>query len=228
MSDISASKRLNCPRCGEIVSSEDKFCFHCGRRLPPKPEVVSRPPSRRGWWLLGILAVLVFLAGGYQMYHQSRVIASLNRQVRRLNASLKSYQSGQFHPVVTTTTSYPTGVSSSADWTPELEAYANVQFGLRVPNGMNQTLHASPSDWIWGEPHSPYQVALSVVGVKPAAASVVLGANTYGTTISRMAGTASQQLYVNWAPHKWVEVSMAVPASHTNWLEAIATSVQIS
>ena len=227
MPESSASRRFDCPKCGQMVLSEDKFCFHCGRRLQPKDQAVAARKPRAAWWPAGILAALILVAAGYEIHHQSVVIAGLKS---RFGVSLKSHhlQSGSLHPVVTTTTSYPPDMPSSANWSSEVKTYAKVQFGIRVPNGMDQALHASSSRWAWGEPHSPYEVSLSVVGAKSAAASTVLGSNTYGTPISRGQGTASQQLYVNWASHEWLLVSMTVPANHEDWLEAIATSVQIS
>ena len=230
MSETSASRRLNCPKCGEMVLSEDKFCFHCGRRLTPQVAAATRKKPGWRWWPLGILGALLLMALGYWVHRQSLVIARLKGEVSRLDASVKSRRplSNDLHPVVTTTTSYPGNMPSSANWSVEIKTYANVTFSIRVPNSMDQALTTPRGSWEWGDPNTPYQVGLAVTAAKPIRASVALGANTYGTVITRSGDAASQQLYVNWAPSHWVEVSMTVPTSHINWLEAIATSVRIS
>lgn len=227
------SLRLTCPRCGETILSEDKYCFHCGRRLQSAVDAGNNPPRSRfrfPQWPLALVGIVAIAFAAYEVHHQSQVMAHLqstgagssavNRTGRRAVA---------LHPVVTTTTTYPANLPSSASWTSEVETYRNVQFGLRVPVGMNTLLPSSSgSQWAWGEPNTPYKVVLSVVPARPAGATVALGPKTFGTAITRSGAVASQSLYINWAAHTWVQVSMAVPASHIYWLGSIAESVRVS
>lgn len=228
------SHRLTCPRCGETILAEDKFCFHCGRRLAtppdqsePLPPEAPKPTRRFTQWPLALAGVAVLVLAGFEVHHQSQIIAKLRVADRAANSS--PHRSNKpLKPVVSTTTTYPSNLPSSASWTPEVETYHNVQFGVRVPVAMNKAVSASSNQWTWGQPNTPYQVVLAVVVAKPASANVPLGAKTYGTPMKRNSTTASQDLYINWTTGKWVEVSMTVPASHWNWLGSIAKSVQVS
>lgn len=232
MPETSVPRRLTCPRCGETILSEDKFCFHCGRRLGEKPSGTTAEihPNRFAQWTLVAIGVVALVLAGYEVHHQSRVIAALQSRPASRGRSGSAGKTGSLtlHPVVSTTTTYPTNLPSSAGWTSEVETYQRVQFGLRLPTGMNDVLSTSSTEWIWGKANTPYRVVLEVVANKPASASQTLGAQTYGTSIVKGSATASQALYINWASGKWVEVLMAVPVHHVNWLGSIAKSVQIS
>jgi hypothetical protein len=194
-------------------------------------EDVPRSRTRFPQWPLAIIGAAAIAFAIYEIQHQSHVIAQLQSSGGQSGVS-KTHGAKHLHlyPVVTTTTIYPPNVPSSASWTQEVESYQNVQFGLRVPVGMNTALKSSPaaSRWSWGEPRTPYAVILAVVAAKPSDANVHLGANTFGTAISRKLAVASQSLYIHWSAHEWMEVSMTVPASHIAWLRVIATSVRIS
>lgn len=230
-----ASVRLSCPRCHETILPEDKYCFHCGRRLQPSAatapaEPSPRPRTRFPQWPLAVIGAAAVVFAVYEVHHQSHVIAVLQSRGQSRIPRTHDAKLRRLHPVVTTTTTYPANLPSSASWTPEVETYQNVQFGLRVPVGMNTPLQTSATSnrWVWGQPQTPDQVVLAVVSGKPADASVPLGANTYGTAIRRTGSVASQSLYIRWSSRQWVAVSMTVPASHIGWLGAIATSVRVS
>ena len=239
MPEKSASRRLNCPSCSETVLPEDTFCFHCGRRLKPKAAGgVSAPndvrPKRRRFtqWPLAVMGAIALLAAGYEVHHQSAIIANLRatQSGHRQHFGDSGKKHGPvLHPVVTSTqTIYPANLPSPLSWTPEVETYRNVQFGLRVPKNLSASMGSSATQWTWGQANTPYRIVLSVVSAKTPAASVVLGPNTWGTPISRSSAAVSQDLFINWAGAKWVEVSMTVPASHVAWLQAIAKSVRVS
>lgn len=239
MPETRMSQRLNCPRCGETILPDDKFCFHCGLRLartqPPAPEPAGSFAARQRFpqWPLAVVGLLSLVLAGYIVHRQSALIARLTRstpaQVSKTVPHVHRTASNSvvLHPVVTTTI-YPANLPPVQGWTAVAETYQNVQFGLRLPLALKSALNASPTAWTWGSPGTPYQVALDVVTGKPSSASTSLGPNTWGTPIRKTSTTASQALYINWAAHKWVEVSMVVPVSHIGWLASIASSVRVS
>ncbi|PSR21432.1 MAG: zinc ribbon domain-containing protein [Sulfobacillus acidophilus] len=236
MAEKAASPRLTCPQCGETVLPEDKFCFHCGRRLKVRqtPSVQESKPRHFPQWPLALVGILALVLAGYVVHHESSTLARLPKRVASPNPISVPKRAPHakvppsLHPVVTTTTTYPGSMPSSASWTPEVESYQNVQFEVRLPAAMHNALGASAGSWSWGTTNGLDRVTLSVVSAKPSSATVNLGPNTYGTSITQTASTASQNLFVTWAPHKWLEVSMTVPKGHVNWLGGIATSVRIS
>jgi hypothetical protein len=185
-------------------------------------------------WPLAVVGIMALVVAGYEVHHVSNALSRLPASVAspKPTSGNKSPSAAKtpsaLHPVVTTTTTYPGSMPSSAGWTPEVESYQNVQFEVRLPISMHTALGSSAGSWTWGTPHSLDRVTLSVVSAKPATATVHLGSNTYGTPIAQTASTASQNLFVTWAAQKWLEVSMTVPKSHVNWLGGIATSVRIS
>lgn len=232
-----AQRRLSCPQCGETVLSDDKFCFHCGKRLKDKDgasDLASDSGQSRRYpqWPLAIIGLVALVFAGIIVARQSHTIARLKVAGSAHTHPPTKATPGKhivLHPVVTnTTTTYPGNLPSSAGWTPEVVTYHSVQIGLRLPSALTTSLGHSKTSWSWGHPSSPYQVMLNVVGGRASTASVALGPNTYGTPISQANGVSTQQLYVNWAPHQWVEVSMAVPKADANWLGSIAESVRIS
>lgn len=230
MSGTSAPRKLSCPRCGETILTEDRFCFHCGVRLGPsaaEPVPGSRPKKRFPQWPLAIIGALALILAAYVVHQRSRVIAGLKPPSSRAHVSHPAHGTLTLHPVVSTTTTYPSN-TSSRNWTEVVEKYQKVDFGVRLPNALNTSLSASKTEWVWGKPGTPYRIILGVVPGKPPSASINLGPKTYGTNIAKNSSTATQSLYINWAPGKWVEVFMTVPANQVSWLGGIAQSVRIS
>lgn len=227
---------MTCPACSETVLPEDMFCFHCGRRLQPKKSTAGPKPSgskrlRFSQWPLAVVGAVALLAAGYEIHHQSAIIAHLEKGSPSAGAGLKSGQKKKvvLHPVVTTAkTIYPSNLPSTANWTPEVETYDNVQFGLSLPKAMSLPLNSSTTQWSWGKANSPYHVTLSVASGKTSGATVNLGPNTWGTAITHQNGVESQDLFIQWASQKWVEVAISVPAAHHDWLASIAQSVRVS
>ncbi len=231
MSGTSAPRKLSCPRCGETILAEDKFCFHCGVRLGAiaKASVQGSPPKKRfPQWPLAIIGAMALVLAAYVVHQRSRVIAGLKPPSSSAHVSHSGHGTLTLHPVVSTTTTYPSNSSSSRNWTEVVEKYQKVHFALRLPNDMNTSLSASKTEWVWGKSGTPYRIILGVVSGKPPSASTNLGPKTYGTNIVKHSSTATQSLYINWSAGKWVEVFMTVPANKVSWLEAIAQSVRVS
>lgn len=215
-----------CPRCGEAVMPEDQFCYRCGRRL----ESAASSGSSKRWMTLGgqiaAAAVVLFVVAdvAHQQIHWLSRTSGPNGSIRtQTHKSLPP-----LHPVLTTTTIYPPNWPTSAHLTPEVETYQNVTLSVAVPSTMATLLQTSANQWVWGIPHTGYRVVLGVVAGKSPAATVPLGPGTFGTPITNTASSASQSLYIEWAPNQWAEVLMTVPRSDSSWLEAIATHVRIS
>ncbi|NMP22100.1 zinc ribbon domain-containing protein [Sulfobacillus harzensis] len=227
MGERQARPHLSCPNCGETVLPDDVFCFHCGRRLKAAQSSPRPVPRHIGLWALALVGVLALVGAGYVIHHQQQALqAALQHQ----NSPKAKHRSGRvvLHPVVTTTTSYPANLPSSAHWTVEVETYHNVQLSLRLPTSLAHLKKSTSSQWVWGDPSFPYQVTLGVASSKPGAASVSLGTNTWGTPIAKSGSTAQQDLYIKWAPGNWAEVLMTVPSKDEGWLGAIAESVRVS
>ncbi len=231
MGEKQVKHSLSCPGCGETVLAEDKFCFHCGRRLksavPPHP---SEPKvSRRHFpqWPLAVAGAMAVVLAVYVIHRENSGTSATVRATQTPKIHAK-HQRTNLKPVVSTTTTYPPNLPSSAHWTPEVETYQNVQLSLRVPTSMAVNLGSSATRWVWGKPNTPYRVVMQVVSQKPSQASQSLGPQTFGTSITNSGGTATQSLYISWANHQWVEVQMVVPSSNSNWLGAIAESVRVS
>jgi hypothetical protein len=110
----------------------------------------------------------------------------------------------------------------------EHETYQRVQFSLAVPLSMKAGPAASSTSWTWVDPNTPFHVTMSVVSGRPRFASETLGPQTYGTPIVQSTTAASQELFVNWAGGKWVEIAMAVPLKDSNWRTVIAQSIRVS
>ncbi len=228
-----AKAALSCPKCGETILPDDKFCFHCGRRLLPKDGTptdlkdtaarVRRPVAQ---WVLAFLAVGLLAGTGFIVHRQSVIIHRLEAQSR--TGRSQNPNAPPIHPVVTTTTTYPPNLPSSAKWVPEVESYQKVQISLRVPASLSTSLLASAKAWRWGQHGTPFGVGLDVVSQKPASASVNLGPQTFGTSIQKTGTSAEQAMYITWDHHQWVEVQMTVPINHIDWLYAIAKTVGVS
>jgi hypothetical protein len=232
-------QHVKCPQCGETVLPEDKFCFHCGRRL--KAHVAERDEEGAGRhiaeWPLAILGAIVIVGAAYTIHRQTHLLGQLRSQPRqhvlpnhRGVAQQRLHPTGPLvlHPVVTTTTTYPRNIPSSASWTLVAETYHNVQITLRLPNSMTTPLSVARTAWVWGAARTPYRVSVAVVATRPPTATQVLGNGVYGTVIQRTSATAMQSLFIRWAGHAWLDVSMTVPGAHANWLASIAESVRIS
>ncbi|MCY0878968.1 MAG: zinc ribbon domain-containing protein [Firmicutes bacterium] len=240
MPEKQRAQHLKCPQCGETVLPDDKFCFHCGRRLKYSAEETEGPERRVPEWPLAILGGMAMVGALYIIHHQTHLLGQLRTHLKpRPVAAAHAHQVRSrgraqppvpiaLHPVVTTTTTYPQHVPSSASWTLVQETYRNVRITLRVPHNMSATLSATPAAWIWGQPHTPYRVSVTVVSARPADATEALGTGVYGTAIQRTPSEAVQSLFIRWASNAWLDVSMAVPNAHVNWLAAIAESVRIS
>lgn len=205
--------------------------------------------------LLVLMGVAALLVAAYVVHRQSQVIAESVQRPRNHQQPAHEHphrhipakpahtaKNPILHPVVVTTTTTvsphsdapspnpgskkPT-VSPIGAWATEQATYQNVQFSLKVPPGMTAPLATSSTAWTWGARNSPYQVTVSVVPDKSTSADVELGTHTYGTAIQESPSTASQQLFVNWTGHEWVEVAMAVPKKNVAWLAAIAESLRV-
>lgn len=227
MGERTVKPRLTCPNCGETVLAEDVFCFHCGRRLKAAQSGPPNAVSRRfRQWPLAVAGVLAFIAAGYVIHHQQQQLTDVTHTSVRGHHLKKTRV--VLHPVVSTTTSYPSNLPSSAHWTVEVERYHTVQVSLRLPTSLAHLEKSSSTAWTWGATSTPDRVTLGIVGAKPGNASVSLGPNTWGTPIQNNATTASQNLYVEWTPGHWAEVLMTVPAQDEGWLGSIAESVRIS
>lgn len=224
----SAQSHLRCPNCQETVLAEDVFCFHCGRRLKSSSKDSAAPSRavRFPQWPLAILGVAALILAGYVVRHEQSTLSAVQSAPPAHHA--RTTVPKVLHPVVTTRTTYPASVPSSAHWIPEVATYRNVQFSLRVPKSMDQPLTTGTTSWSWGALNTADRVVVEVVSGKPAAASVSLGAQTWGTPIVHLGNSASQDLYIQWASHQWVAVLMRVPGQDTPWLGSIAESVRVS
>ena len=230
-----AKAPLSCPKCGETILPDDKFCFHCGRRLLPKDSAATgledtavRPPRSTAQWALAAVGVALLAGTGYVVHRQSVIIHRLEAQTHSTTGHLHNGKTPVLHPVVTTTTTYPPNLPSSAKWVPEVESYQKVQISLRLPSTLSTPLSSSATAWTWGRRGTGYGVNMDVVSQKPADASVNLGPQTFGTPIQKTSTSAEQALYITWDHHQWVEVKMTVPLSHIDWIGAIAKSVGVS
>ncbi len=124
--------QFNCPQCGESLLPTDRFCFHCGRRLPAhKMLALAYRLARFGLpqSILAVAAVASLLAAAYLVHRQSQVIArALHHQPAHLrNKPTKPHAVPQaggkplhpakvpiLHPVVvTTSTTSPRPARSS-------------------------------------------------------------------------------------------------------------------
>lgn len=230
---------MSCPKCGKTILPEDKFCFHCGRRLTNSPATHgpgnqnARPVRRRfSQWPLAIFGAGALILAAVVVAHGSHVIAQLGASSKpspaRLHHSIKHKSSTVLHSAVTTTTTYPSNLPSSGSWTPEVETYNGAQITLRLPAAMSHAESSGATKWVWGAVGSPYQVTLAVVTGRSSSATIPLGPNTFGTAIIHAGGVTSQSLYVKWSNNDWIAVQMQVPNSHRGWLGSIAESVRIS
>ncbi|MFN8522460.1 MAG: hypothetical protein U0821_05065 [Chloroflexota bacterium] len=68
-----AAAPMNCPKCGEPVTAELRFCESCGQALAG-----SAPPTvdASGWpkavlWLIGVLWLLIIIGGLYWIFGQA-------------------------------------------------------------------------------------------------------------------------------------------------------------
>ncbi len=228
-----AKAALSCPKCGETILPDDKFCFHCGRRLLPKDTAPTSAPHdttvRRmplAQWLLAVAGAALVIGTGVVVYRQSALIHRLETQ--QAGGGSTNGRTTAIHPVVTTTTTYPPNLPSSAKWVPEVESYQKVQISLRLPANLSTPLSSSATAWRWGERGTSFGVSMDVVSQKPADASVSLGPQTFGTPIQKSGTSAGQAMYITWGHHQWVEVQMTVPISHMDWIYAIAKTVGVS
>lgn len=243
--------RLACSHCGETVLLDDKFCFHCGTRLPSHPFLAMRHRLVQiglSQWPLAIIGTAALLGSAYIVRHQSLVVAeALHNRPHLHGRSSPVVRAPLVHAVIVETTTtrpgnahtsatphsakpahQPLNASTSGSWVTEHASYQNIQVSLRVPWGTNPSRTVSPSSWAWGERNTPYHATVSVVSKKPGAAKRKLGPQTYGTPITRSATLASQTLVINWSGEKWLEVAIAVPSHNINWLATIAESIRIS
>ena len=116
-------------------------------------------------------------------------------------------------------------------WSAEAVQYQGTSINVTIPKTLTETRRRlSSTQWQWANAgNNAYRVVLQALppSSSPPTGTSALGPGAYGTPIVRHGAMAEQTLYVDWAGHAWVAVTMKVPSSHINWLATIAQSVHV-
>ena len=133
-------------------------------------------------------------------------------------------------------TKKPKGLSTpptiQSGWSSQSVSYQGATINLTLPKSLTESISkVSSAEWRFANTgNSAYNVTVTALAPSssPPAGTNSLGPDAYGTPISDQGKTATQTLYVDWAGHAWVKVSMVVPVQDSSWLGSIAQSVRIS
>lgn len=239
-----------CPQCSQPVRVGDRFCRYCGTALPEVPEEsvrVRKPPRRPPslFWIAGALGIALLGLAGFVIHSLTTTrlatapLTALSPHNRKISPRNKTARAHAAQTTPSSSAVAPSKAPSSpaspvpstpGGWVSRAEHFKGATLSIALPQTMSALRSSSPGQWIWGFSGGPAAdyVSLAVVPAKSSAATEPLGAQAFGTPISRNSGTASQTLDIEWPGHGWVALSMVVPAKDQSWLGTIARSVSIT